>query len=466
MTNATPHKQTTEIIANHSSNTNKGDLYSSMKDVNPMEVNGSDKDLTSEHNDVILDLGDSKMPEDILPKKDNEITHLSLSRYGTREEDTIKAVGDQVEFVKRESQNAEREAEAQIQETLEKLPTREEVTAQVDTVVEISEADEELPPCEIEVSVEVEAQVEAEVVSEVEAKVEAEVVPEVEAKVEAEIVPEVEAQVEAQLEFEVIPTPTKEVKPELEVVVEKTPVTKQYPKLSVDAQDSPMKVQTPPRVTSPGTANKNKKSLELNASGVDTFGANKSQSDFDPNAMETQKNSNYPMNLEEAVPLNTISEPETPQLEAQPIAQPETNTNPGSLALPGINIVNDDFRTAKESHSEQGSGKQQPDGFTVNLKTNNDFMTAIDINSAVMADDIMAEKDMENISEEGTVQTRSETLNMSNFKESIGTAQGDDPELAHRSTFTAGGDLLVDENLVKASMKKGGMKKRSKKNKP
>merc|ERR1711935_1014586 len=261
---------------------NKGDLYSSMKDVNPMEVNGSDKDLTSEHNDVILDLGDSKMPEDILPKKDNEITHLSLSRYGTREEDTIKAVGDQVEFVKRESQNAEREAEAQIQETLEKLPTREEVTAQVDTVVEISEA---------------------EVVSEVEAKAEAEVVPEVEAKVEAEIVPEVEAQVEAQLEFEVIPTPTKEVKPELEVVVEKTPVTKQYPKLSVDAQDSPMKVQTPPRVTSPGTANKNKKSLELNASGVDTFGANKSQSDFDPNAMETQKNSNYPMNLEEAVPL-------------------------------------------------------------------------------------------------------------------------------------------------------------------
>merc|ERR1712194_521682 len=143
-----------------------------------------------------------------------------------------------------------------------------------------------------------------------------------------------------------------------------------------------------------------------------------------------------------------MGEPETPQLEAQPIAQPETNTNPGSLALPGINIVNDDFRTAKESHSEQGSGKQQPDGFTVNLKTNNDFMTAIDINSAVMADDIMAEKDMENISEEGTVQTRSETLNMSNFKESIGTAQGDDPELAHRSTFTAGGDLLVEFSIL------------------
>jgi hypothetical protein len=211
-----------------------------------------------------------------------------------------------------------------------------------------------------------------------------------------------------------------------------------------------MKPKTPPMVHSPGTANKNKKSLDLNASEIDTF-ANKSQSEFDPNALETQKNSVLENGSQ--VQLNIIKEPETPQLENS-----EKKPTPMILGAPEINIINDDFITAKESDSGRDlSGQQQANGFNSTLKTNAEFMTAVDINSNMMVDDLMAEKDMEPISEEGTVQTRSETLNVSNYKDSIGV-QDEEPDLAHRKTM--GGELLVDDDFVKASMKKGKNKKR------
>ena len=446
----TPAKQGTEImITGKDSIVNKDHTYSSLRDVNPMEVNSSDKGYTEEQADVVAPWGETSEPPQNWAKKDTEITHLTLSRYGTREDETITAVEAQVDFVKRESNNfddAKIQAEKVQVMSNSMVPIREEAIEHINTVEDVQEVRE------------------PELVASDDAPQENQNLPEPPAEeVLEQLLAEFKGESEVKVEPEVIATPTKEPTPELHITVEPTPKAKRYPKLSNASEameiDSPMKPKTPPMVQSPGTANKNKKSLDLNASEIETFAQN-SQSDFDPNALETQKNSVFkPANQENAdqenvnhVPFTTISKPETPNLQGSPTKNTPT---PMTLAMPGINVINDDFITCRESTSGRDlSGNN-------NLKTNADFMTAVDINSNVMADDVMSEKDMEPISEEGTVQTRSETLNISNYKENIGVTH-DEPELAHRQTF--GGELppnlLVDENMVKGSMKKGGMNKK------
>lgn len=102
----TPAKQGTEImITGKDSIVNKDHTYSSLRDVNPMEVNSSDKGYTEEQADVVAPWGETSEPPQNWAKKDTEITHLTLSRYGTREDETITAVEAQVDFVKRESNN-------------------------------------------------------------------------------------------------------------------------------------------------------------------------------------------------------------------------------------------------------------------------------------------------------------------------------------------------------------------------